>query len=152
MGGTGAFSLPGRYPDRFAASFPKAGNADFTAWEKAWKEDRKELKTPRVDDRMFLRWATAPVTYAENFLHIPIAIDHGEEDSINPVGHSRSMAGRLAQLGYNARFRAGEGGHGWGDTTVRRYRWLRKFRLDSKPKRVRFKRESGAPVRRAGDV
>jgi len=49
---------------------------------------------------MFLRWQTAPVTYAENFLHVPIAIDHGAADSTNPVAHSKSMAGRLAQLGY----------------------------------------------------
>lgn len=140
MGGTGSFHLPGRYPHRFAASYPKAGNADFTAWEEAWKEDRQRQKTPLLEQRMFLRWETAPVTYAENFLHVPISIDHGALDSINPVGHSRSMAGRLQQLGYpNVAFRAGEGGHGWGSTLDERYDWMKRFKIDPRPKRVRFK-------------
>jgi dienelactone hydrolase len=140
MGGTGSFHLPGRYPDRFAASAPKAGNADFTAWEEAWKEDRQRKKTPLADARMFLRWKTAPVTYAENFLHVPIAIDHGADDSINPVGHSKSMAGRLKQLGYaNVRFRAGEGGHGWGASTGERFDWMKQFKRPKSPARVRLK-------------
>ena len=140
MGGTGAFHLPGRYPHRFAASFPKAGNADFTAWEEAWKEDRRRMSSPLLDERMFLRWETAPVTYAENFLHVPISIDHGALDSINPVGHSRSMAGRLKQLDYkHVQFRAGEGGHSWGSTTSDRFEWMRQFRIDPRPNRVRFK-------------
>ena len=140
MGGTGSFHLPGRYPHRFAASFPKAGNADFTAWEEAWKEDRQRMASPHLEKRMFLRWETAPVTYAENFLHVPISIDHGEWDTINPVGHSRSMDGRLRQLGYNnVDFRAGEGGHGWGASLDERYGWMKKFKIDPNPKRVRFK-------------
>jgi dienelactone hydrolase len=140
MGGTGSFHLPARYPDRFAASFPKAGNADFTAWEEAWKEDRRRLATPRDPERMFLRWLTAPVTYAENFLHVPIAIDHGAADSINPVGHSKSMAGRLKQLGYpNVGFRSDEaGGHGWGASVEERFEWMKQFRSPALPSRVRL--------------
>ncbi len=140
MGGTGSFHLPGRYPDRFAASCPKAGNADFTAWEKAWGPDRVRLKTPLDAARMFLRWKTAPVTYAENFLHVPIAMDHGSGDSINPVGHSKSMAGRLKQLGYkNVRYRFGSGGHGWGASLGEQFNWMLKFRRPANPARVRFK-------------
>ena len=140
MGGTGSFHLPGRYPDRFSASAPKAGNADFTAWEEAWAEDRRRLKTPLESARMFLRWKTAPVTYAENFLHVPIAMDHGARDSVNPVGHSRSMAGRLKQLGYkNVRFRAGSGGHGWGASLDERFKWMLQFRGKQRPARVRLK-------------
>ena len=143
MGGTGSFHLPGRYPHRFAASFPKAGNADFTAWEKAWKEDRRRTITPRYSQRMFLRWATAPVTYAENFLHVALAIDHGTSDSTNPVGHSRSMAGRLRQLGYpHVRFRGGPGGHGWGASTEERFEWMKPYKINPFPKRVRFKTDS----------
>jgi len=140
MGGTGSFHLPGRYPDRFAASCPKAGNADFTAWEKAWGPDRVRLKTPLEAARMFLRWKTAPVTYAENFLHVPIAMDHGAGDSVNPVGHSKSMAGRLKQLKYkNVRYRFGSGGHGWGASLEDRFKWMLKFRRPAGPARVRFK-------------
>ncbi len=140
MGGTGSFHLPGRYPDRFNASTPKAGNADFTAWEQVWKEDRRRLETPLESARMFLRWKTAPVSYAENFLHVPIAIDHGAQDAINPVGHSRSMAGRLKQLGYrNVRFRAGSGGHGWGASLQERFKWMLQFRGEHTPRRVRLK-------------
>lgn len=140
MGGTGSFTLPARRPDRFAASFPKAGNADFTAWEEAWKEDRPRLETPRGAERMFLRWQTAPVSYAENFLHVPIAIDHGAGDSTNPVAHSKSMAGRLAQLGYaDVRLRTGQGGHGWGASLEERFQWMLPFRRPERPERVRIK-------------
>jgi hypothetical protein len=140
MGGTGSFHLPGRYPDRFAASTPKAGNADFTAWEQAWKEDRRRLETPLNAARMFLRWKTAPVTYAENFLHVPISMDHGAGDTVNPVQHSRSMAGRLKQLGYkHVRFRSGSGGHSWGATLEERFKWMLQFRGVRTPGRVRLK-------------
>jgi len=140
MGGTGSFHLPGRYPDIFAASFPKAGNADFTAWEEAWKEDRQRSDSPRLPERMFLRWETAPVTFAENFLHTPIAIEHGAMDDINPVNHSKSMAGRLKELGYNkVTFKAGEGGHSWGSMFSERWDWMKPYRRTTHPKRVRLK-------------
>ncbi len=140
MGGTGSFHLPGRYPDIFAARFPKAGNADFTAWEEAWKEDRQRMDSPRLPERMFLRWETAPVTFAENFLHTPIAIEHGALDSINPVNHSRNMAGRLKQLGYKkVTFKAGDGGHGWGSMFSERWEWMKPHRRTKHPKRVRHK-------------
>jgi hypothetical protein len=139
MGGTGSFHLPSRYPDRFAASYPKAGNADFTAWEEAWREDRRRISTPRDAERMFLRWATVPVTFAENFLHVPVAMDHGALDSINPVAHSRSMAGRLSQLGYLSRLQDGAGGHGWGASFEERAEWMRRFRLPKDPPHVRYR-------------
>ncbi len=140
MGGTGSFHLPGRYPDLFNAAAAKAGNADFTAWEKAWKEDRRRLVTPLHDARTFLRWKTAPVTYAENFMHVPISIEHGSRDSVNPVEHSKSMANRLERLGYeNVRFRTASGGHGWGSSFQERFEWMLQFRGKRLPPRVRLK-------------
>jgi dienelactone hydrolase len=140
MGGTGSLHLPSRWPDRFAAAASQAGNADFTAWEKAWAEDRKRMDTPRSDARMSLRWQTAPVTYAENFLNVAVALDHGEDDYINPVGHSKSMGGRLNEVGCReVRLATGAGGHGWGMSEAERYEWMKSFRRPEAPARVRIK-------------
>ncbi|MCX7805274.1 MAG: alpha/beta fold hydrolase, partial [Planctomycetota bacterium] len=140
MGGTGSWNLACRYPDRFAAAYPVAGNTDFTAWLEAWREDRPQVESPYSEVRWWLRWNTAPVTFAENLLNVHVTCEHGREDAINPIGHSRSMAGRLRRLGYaNVRYQEGEGGHGWGAAIEERVRWMRNFRVDPWPERVRYK-------------
>jgi hypothetical protein len=50
------------------------------------------------------------------------------------------MAGRFTQLGYaGARFRFGEGGHGWGASLDERFEWMKGFSLNARPPRVRLK-------------
>ena len=140
MGGTGSWNMAVRFPGRFAASYPVAGNADISAWIKAWnkKEDRE---TPLWDLRWFMRTNTSPVTFAENLCQMPVRVAHGALDSVVPVGHARSITQRLRELGYeNIEYEEDAGGtHFLGAPTSERIAWLRRFRRDPWPRHVRYK-------------
>lgn len=140
MGGTGSWNLAVRYPERFAAIYPVCGNADYKAWEEAW--DWRGLKdTPLAPLRTFLRENTCPVTFAENLMHVPVACYHGALDSIAPVGHSRSMVGRLKELSYGAQYTEPERLGHVANSLAERYGWLSRHRR-AEPSRVRLKSSS----------
>jgi len=128
MGGTGCWHLATRYPDRFAAIAPSAGNADYHVWEELWETSGSEEETDETDEtgetdetsetdetdetdeideaaghfrrlRRFLHDADNPLSRAENLLHVPARVAHGSADKIVPVEHSRRMDERLKESG-----------------------------------------------------
>ena len=149
MGGTGSWNMAVRFPDRFAGSYPVAGNADISAWTEAWKK-KEDRKTPLKGLRWFMRTNTSPVTFAENLAQMPVRCAHGALDSIAPVGHARSIIERLKQLKYDKIEYAedADAGHFGRISASERAVWLRRFRRDPFPTRVRYKtawyRYSGA--------
>jgi pimeloyl-ACP methyl ester carboxylesterase len=117
MGGTGAWHLASRYPDRFAGIVPTCGNADYRVWAKQWGWV-KEPPGGFTDLRRRLRAADSAVTFAGNLLHVPAYCAHGAADMVVPVGHSRNMVAALEAAGcpveYREFFWLGHGGFpGW---------------------------------------
>jgi len=97
MGGTGAWHLATRFPDRFAGIAPMCGNTDIRVWSELW--DTPTPKTsPQAAVRDFLRDDTSAVTYAENLFGVPVIAIHGEHDPINHVNHAWSMKIALDRL------------------------------------------------------
>lgn len=99
MGATGAWSLAGHFPDRFAAISVSAGNTDHTVWEEFWELPEAPEGSHLLRLRKFLEDADSPISYAENFLNTPVYCVHGEKDDIVPVQHSRNMVEKLRSLG-----------------------------------------------------
>jgi hypothetical protein len=99
MGATGAWHLAVHHPDLFAGIAPMSGNADHHVWEQSWGWNAGAAGHERL--RGFLHDSLSPVSYAENLLHCSVVALHGAGDSVVPVGHSRSMVGRLRELGYD---------------------------------------------------
>ncbi len=93
MGGGGTWYLSNHYPDRFAAVAPMAGYCDYRTAD--WSRDIKPWALP--SSRLYM----GAVEMAENFLHVPQFIFHGDQDQSVSVAHSRSMAKRLKELEYD---------------------------------------------------
>lgn len=94
MGGAAAWYLVSHYPDYFAAAAPFCGYCDYRLWEKpgGMTFHMNEWEEPS--------WRSRSAAFlAENFLHTPVWIVHGEWDrSVGggvPVEHSRQMARML---------------------------------------------------------
>ncbi|MFH1732918.1 MAG: NPCBM/NEW2 domain-containing protein [Planctomycetota bacterium] len=141
MGGTGCWSLATKYPSRFAAIGPVAGNADSKAWEAvAGAGGAGGLAYDGL--RSFLRESLDPVTYAGNLLHVSAYFLHGDDDEVVPVGNSRSMARALAAAGCRHAYREGRGGgHGWRPDKViaAQHDFIFGSRRSRRPERVRLK-------------
>ncbi|MCS7253328.1 MAG: NPCBM/NEW2 domain-containing protein [Armatimonadota bacterium] len=141
MGGTGCWQIATHYPDLFAAIAPICGNADHRVWEREWNWGQPE-RTFMTDVRNFLENCESPVFLAENLMHVPVYCVHGDADDIVPVGHSRSMVGRLRELGYSVIYDEQKGvGHGGfhAGTFDKLYAWLLKQVRNRYPKRVVYK-------------
>ncbi len=142
MGGTGAWHLATHYPDRFAALVAASANADDRVWEQLWEEDVPE------PERGSVRWALrrlegldSPVAYAGNLLHVPSRVIHGDEDSVVPVGHARSMVAALEKAGAETEYHEMIGfGHNvaYGQTREEQAAWLLEHRRKARPARVRY--------------
>lgn len=122
MGGYGAWFQGVRRPDRWAAISPQAGYADYFLYHPVMHnasgdrppcggEDAEGVAAFRC--RLIEHWS--PLRFAENLLHVPAYIVHGAKDENVPVIHSRKMAARLKELGYEYVYDENpEGGHWWG--------------------------------------
>ena len=150
MGGTGCWQIATHYPDVFAAIAPVCGNADHRVWEREWNWGQHE-RTFMTDVRNFLENCESPVFLAENLMHVPVYCVHGDADDVVPVGHSRSMVGRLRELGYSVIYDEQKGvGHGGfrAGTFEKLHAWMLKQVRNRYPKRVVYKtgwlRYSGA--------
>jgi pimeloyl-ACP methyl ester carboxylesterase len=141
MGGTGCWQIATHYPDIFAAIAPVCGNADHRVWEREWNWGQKE-RTFMSEVRDFMENCESPVFLAENLMHVPVYCVHGDADEVVPVGHSRSMVGRLRELGYSVIYDEQKGvGHGgfYAGTFEKLYKWLLKQVRNRNPKRITYK-------------
>jgi predicted esterase len=133
MGGTGAISLPYRNPDLFAASAALAGYHD----QRVRQDTRHERLSPL---ERFLRAERGDVDWAENGLHLPTLLVRGTRDY--PLEWTRSLARRVAALGYPCEHREPEAGHNvWGITYAGGaiFRHFARFRRPESVREVRLR-------------
>ncbi|OGV68845.1 MAG: hypothetical protein A3K19_01810 [Lentisphaerae bacterium RIFOXYB12_FULL_65_16] len=101
MGGTGAWQLATRFPDRFAAILPVCGNTDVRVWAERW-DWITPPDSPQREVRDFLRDDTGTLVYAANLLNVGVVAVHGMEDPIVDALHSERMVAALEQLKHPA--------------------------------------------------
>ncbi len=99
MGGTGAWHLASRFPDRFAAIMPLCGNTDINVWADLWHWRTPE-QSPIAGVRQFLREDTSSVTYAKNLQHVRVIALQGEADTIVNQRHAKNMLTALKASGH----------------------------------------------------
>jgi len=138
MGGAGSWYLATRFPDLFAGIGPICGNTDISVWQREW-EWKNPPDSPMNPLRQFMRMDTSAVVCAENLLHVPSTVFHGADDTIVPVEHSRSMVGRLRELGYNNSYYIEVPFVGHGGMGVDQSRMCRQNVQPYKPDRIVFK-------------
>jgi len=135
MGGMGAYTIAGHYPDRWAGVVALAGRADFYLWKNA---DPDKLQP-------FKRWLIGlefACNVAENFRHVPVLAIQGEYDSLVKVAQSRNFTGKLKEMGYDALFLTVMGEDHWISrpvfSTEKVFEWLEKHRRPKAVKKITF--------------
>jgi len=141
MGGTGSFHMSSLFPDLFAAIGPSAANANHRVWEEVWGWGQREptFMTPFRD---WLEDTTSAWWYQENMRNVGAFIIHGDKDNICPVGHARTTAERLRNLGYDAVYEEYPGvGHGGfpGEAGTRQRNFMFSRTRDPWPAHVTYK-------------
>ncbi len=135
MGGGGTAKLGFRNPDRFAALAPVCGFFDAREWNDY--DDRQPEFMKRLER------LNSTYEIAENILHVPIKIMHGEKDPIVPVRCSKDLYQKLADLGYKCSLEiypkveheAWEPAY----ENARLFEWFSKFKRNSHPKKIVYK-------------
>ncbi|NOZ23467.1 MAG: prolyl oligopeptidase family serine peptidase [Planctomycetes bacterium] len=82
-----------------------------------------------------------PISYAENLINVPAFAGHGAKDEVVPVGHARSMTGKLKALGYDCTYMEDpKSGHSVpGSIRKKQREWLFKQRRKPRPETVRYR-------------
>ena len=130
MGGDGVWQIGLRYADLFAALAPVCAA---TTW-RLFDDSVVDTLTAAVRDE------SSPLPHAENALHLPIAMHHGALDQSVRVEHSRRMAVRLQDLGYDVQYTEyPEVDHDvWTQAYAdgRMFAWFDSYRRDPAPAKV----------------
>jgi len=103
MGGTGCWTLAVHHPDLFAGVAPRAGNADYHAWEDRWKWNPSDERL-HIRLRTYLRDLDNPLTYAANLADVPVYCLHAAGDDVVPVEHARAMVQAVRSAGGDCRY------------------------------------------------
>ena len=135
MGGYGGWAIGLRHPDLFAGLGLMSGQTDFFTWE----------RRNRDADR-FKAWCILqnnPLDLAVNAQHLPVSLQHGGDDPLVPVVHSRLIVPVLQQLGYDIDYTEYKGqGHYiyWEDEPFEKlFDWCLKPRRVKAPPQVSYK-------------
>jgi acetyl esterase/lipase len=135
MGGYGAHAIGMHRPDRFAAYAAMCGRTDFYLWFHLQREDVAPWKRILYD-------ADNPRSLEINAFQLPIFMQHGVQDNIVPIEHSRLFYADLKKRGYPAYFREIEDGTHYiyfeYSTFEVALDWLKKFQKAAAPRRVQY--------------
>lgn len=135
MGGYGAHAIATHRPDRFAAVAVMCGRTDFYEWFHLQREEVAPWKQILYD-------ADNPRSLKINAFQLPIFMQHGAQDNVVPIEHSRLFYADLKKLGYPAYFREIEDGTHYiyfeYSTFEVALDWLKKFQEPPAPRRVRY--------------
>jgi predicted esterase len=135
MGGYGAHAIGLHRPDRFAAYAAMCGRTDFYLWFHLQREQVAPWKQILYD-------ADNPRSLDINAFQLPIFMQHGAQDNIVPIEHSRLFYADLKRLGFPAYFREIEDGTHYiyfeYSTFEVALDWLKKFQKAPAPRRVRY--------------
>jgi predicted esterase len=132
LGGTVAFVVPLHYPDVFSASAPLCGYPNLLGWDSIRKAPHTPWEKVLLQKRYIVNWA-------ENGLHLPLAIVHGGKDD---PARSELVVDRYKSLGYTHKFDVQEDldhnvwDYGYEDGDM--IGWLKARRRPDVPARVRF--------------
>jgi enterochelin esterase-like enzyme len=132
MGGGGAWYVGTRHTDVFAALGPIYGGWDYHIWT-----SQEELAT-WPPQQVSLEEADSSFAQAENLLHTPVFVNHGDSDKSVNVENSRYAVRMLQRWGYDVRYweHPGKGhasGLGVGNDVVE---WFLRYRLCRAPRHV----------------
>ncbi|HUU28213.1 MAG TPA: prolyl oligopeptidase family serine peptidase [archaeon] len=97
MGGNGTWEMVLRHPDLFAAAVPVCPFSDIENWDLF-----QELRPENSNKYPFLKKTLAQnqiANWADNTIHIPVQIYHGNDDPSVPVSHSEQMLSALQNAG-----------------------------------------------------
>jgi poly(3-hydroxybutyrate) depolymerase len=144
MGGTGCWHLAAHHPDLFAAIAPVSGNTNHRVWQREWGWG-KAPDSPFRPVRERLEDMLDPLSFAENLQHVPVFCAHGVEDTIVPIGHSRTMVERVRAAGGSVTYREYEDvAHGGfpKELADERIQWLLGQRRTACPKEFQFRTAS----------
>lgn len=134
MGGHGTWYVSIYHPDRFAAISPMCGYCY------RFKHDRWEPVPSWEYQATLTEYGLS--FFAENYLHVPNYIHHGELDKTVGVENSRTMSKCLNGLGYDCLYKEYKSvGHDvWNVVDLESvYDWFMQYKLDPYPKRVIYK-------------
>lgn len=137
MGGHGTWWIASRHPDLFAAAAPVYGGWDFRVTNVSGPALAAPPRTPS-DAFSFER--SSSFAQAENLLHVPLLIVHGDADEAVSVENSRHAVKLLQRWGYNVRYHEMPG---WAHEELGQRAtiadWLLTHKRASSPKTVRLR-------------
>jgi dienelactone hydrolase len=137
MGGGGVWHVGSRHTDVFAAVAPVFGGWDYHVYA---KEEEVAQWPPH---RLALEEADSSFAQAENLLHTPVFVLHGDHDEAVDVAHSRYAVRMLQRWGYEVRYHELPGrGHESLFMDDEIVGWFRLHTLQRAPRHVRLRAAS----------
>ncbi len=134
MGGGGTGRIGIQHPGRFAAIAPVCGYFDAR-----FRGNEEEL--PDFVQRLFA--LKSPKNMAENLMHVPVKLMHGDADPVVPPEGSRELHDILRGLDYHSELEMypGVDHDAWTPAykEARIFDWFSQFERDPYPRHVRFK-------------
>ena len=101
MGGHGTWAIATRHPDVFAAAAPIFGGWDFRISDVS---DPQPAPPPQDKFDAFSLERASSFANAENLLHVPLLVVHGDADRAVSVENSRYAVRMLQRWGYDIRY------------------------------------------------
>jgi dienelactone hydrolase len=101
MGGHGTWAIATRHPDVFAAAAPVFGGWDFRVSNISGPPTSPP---PQTSLDAFSLERTSSFANAENLLHVPLMIVHGDADPAVNVENSRHVVRMMQRWGYDVRY------------------------------------------------
>lgn len=101
MGGHGTWAIASRHPDVFAAAAPVFGGWDFRVSNVSGPP---VAPPPQTSLDAFSLERSSSFANAENLLHVPLMIVHGDADASVNVENSRHVVRMMQRWGYDVRY------------------------------------------------
>ena len=137
MGGHGTWAIATRHPDVFAAAAPIFGGWDFRV---STVSGPPTQPAPRTHLDAFSLERSSSFANAENLLHVPLLIVHGDADPAVSVENSRHAVRLMQRWGYNVRYHEMPG---WAHEDLGQHApiadWLLKHRRVPAPQTIRVR-------------
>ncbi len=134
MGGGGTWHVGTRHPELFAAIAPVYGGWDYHVW--ADEDDLAKLSPLQ----RYRQEASSSFAQAESLLTTPVFVNHGDDDTLVEVDHSRYAVKLLQRWGYEVRYWEHPGkGHGRLGCEAEMMRWFAAHRRRRDPDHVRIR-------------
>jgi len=135
MGGMGAFTVGGHYPDLWAGIVAVSSRADYYLWQNLDRDKVEPYKRHLIDTEF-------GAEMAGNFRNLPVLMFHGGEDSLVKVEQPRRLEAKLRAAGCDVTLRGLPGKDHWIMSDVLRddaaFKWMAARRRAARPAAVDF--------------